>query len=102
MINKKMTESLNQQIGEELESAYLYLSMAAYLHSEGLEGMARWMEAQAQEELAHSNKIYEHIRDRNGRIVIPAMKKPKHKWTSALDAFADAYKHEVYITGRIN
>lgn len=102
MIGKKMTEALNQQIREELESAYIYLSMAAYLHSEGLEGMAHWMEAQCQEELGHSNKIYEHLRDRNGRISIPAMKKPKHKWTSALDAFTDAYKHEVYITGKIN
>ena len=41
MINKKIEDAMNEQIKHELESAYLYLSMATYSHSLGLDGMAK-------------------------------------------------------------
>jgi hypothetical protein len=40
MIGRKMQDAMNEQIKNELESAYIYLSMAAYFHSLGLDGMA--------------------------------------------------------------
>ncbi|HGE70761.1 TPA: ferritin, partial [Candidatus Poribacteria bacterium] len=43
-----------------------------------------------------------HIIDRGGRVELLAIEKPKFEWTSPLDAFNDTYKHEKYITGRIN
>ncbi len=57
MIGKKMREAMNEQIKHELESAYLYFSMAAYFHSEGLDGMAHWMRAQTQHEKFITGKI---------------------------------------------
>ena len=48
---------MNEQIKHELESAYLYLSMAAYFHFLGLDGMAQWMRVQTQEELVHVMKF---------------------------------------------
>ena len=36
MLNKKIEEALNAQINAELWSAYLYLSMAAYAHANGI------------------------------------------------------------------
>ena len=47
MIGKRMQEALNEQIKHELESAYIDLSMFAYLESTGLEGMAQWMRIQS-------------------------------------------------------
>ena len=43
MISKKVQDAFNKQINEELESAYLHLSMVGYFHSAGLDGMAKWV-----------------------------------------------------------
>ena len=102
MIGKKMQDAINEQIKEELGSAYIYLSMAAYFHSEGLDGMAHWMRAQTQEEMVHAMKFYDHLVERDGVIELLEIEKPQKVWKSPLDVFQTAYKHEQYITGRIN
>ncbi len=38
MLGKKMESALNKQINAEIYSAYLYLSMAAWSDSQGLDG----------------------------------------------------------------
>jgi len=101
VINKKVELAFNEQIRHELESAYLYQAMVAYFRSTGLDGMAQWMSVQALEELTHAKRFFDHIVDRGGRVVLAALAQPKAEWTSALDAFRDAYKHEQFITGRI-
>lgn len=102
MIGKKMEEALNEQINEELFSAYLYLSMAAYFHDQGLEGMARWMELQTKEELEHALRIFRHLVERGGRVSLKALKEPQAEWESPLAAFQAAYQHERHITGKIH
>jgi len=102
MINAKVQEAFNEQIKNELESAYIYLSMAAYLHSQGLDGMAQWMRAQTQEEMVHAMKLFDHIKDRDGKVVLQNLTQLKTEWSSPLEAFQDAYKHEQFITGKIN
>lgn len=102
MIGKKMQKALNEQIKLELGSAYLYLSMAAYFHAEGLDGMAQWMHVQSEEELGHAKKIIEHLVDRDGRVELQALEQPKKSWGSALAAFQAAHKHEQFITGKIH
>jgi len=102
MISKKMQDAMNEQIKHELESAYLYLSVAAYFHSVGLDGMAQWMRVQTQEEMVHAMKFFDHIRDRDGRVELLALAQPKTEWSSPLAAFQDAYEHEKFITAKIN
>lgn len=102
MISTKVQDAFNKQLGIELESAHLYLSMAAYFHSNDLDGMAHWMQAQAHEEFEHAMKFYGHINDRNGRVKLPALSEPKHEWASPLEAWQEAYGHEQFITGKIN
>jgi ferritin len=97
-----MEEALNEQINEELFSAYLYLAMAAYFHSQGLEGMARWMELQAKEELGHAMRIFRHLVERGGRVTLKALKEPQAEWESPLAAFQAAYQHERHITAKIH
>jgi ferritin len=102
MINEKVSKAFNEQIQKELYSAYLYLSMAAYFHSRGLDGMAQWMRVQAFEEVNHAMKFFDHIVERDGRVELLGLEKPPTEWKSALNAFEAAYKHEQYITGSIN
>ena len=102
MIGKKIEQAFNDQIREELESAYIYLAMAAYFESEGLEGMAKWMKAQTIEEILHAMKFVDHINERGGRVTLQALKQPPAEYASALDAFKAAYQHEQHITGTIH
>lgn len=102
MIAKKIAGAFNKQINEEIASAYIYLSMAAWFEEAGFEGMAQWMKAQVQEELGHAMKFFDHITARGGKVVLEAVKKPRTDWDSPLSAFKDAYKHEQYITGKID
>jgi ferritin len=102
MFNKKMEKSFNEQINEELYSAYLYLSMVAYFESINLPGFANWMRVQTQEEIVHAMKFYDYINQRNGRVALTALADPQIEWKSPMDAFEAAYKHELHITAKIN
>jgi ferritin len=102
MLSQKVQDAFNKQINAELFSEYLYLSMAAYFESLDLKGMAQWMKVQAGEEHQHAMKFYDFINDRNGRVLLTPIEGPKTEWKSPLEAFEDAYKHEVKITAMIN
>jgi len=102
MIGQRMQDEMNEQIKHETFSAYLYFSMAAYFHAKSLDGMAQWMKAQAQEELDHALRFFNHIDERGGRIELQAIDKPQTVWESPLAAFEAALAHEEFITGRIN
>jgi ferritin len=102
MMKEKVQKAFNGQINAELYSAYLYLSMAAYFESNNLKGFGQWMRVQAKEETAHAMKFYDHIIERGGDVSLKAIDAPKAEWKSAHEAFQDAYKHELKVTGMIN
>jgi len=102
MVPKKIEDAFSKQVKFELESAYIYLSMAAYFDAEGFEGMGRWMRAQVQEEVTHAMRFYKHIIERGGRVQFHPIAVPPQDWQSPLAAFEAAYKHEQFITGRID
>ncbi|MDG6220731.1 MAG: ferritin [Candidatus Thermoplasmatota archaeon] len=102
MIGERMNEALNQQINEELYSAYLYLAMSADFQEKGFPGFANWMRVQFQEEQAHAMMLYDYIVERGGSVKLMAIKEPPKNWPSLLKAFQEALAHEEYITGKIN
>ena len=102
MISTKLETAFNKQINEEIFSAYLYLSMAAYFNSLNLDGFAAWMKAQAQEEMSHAMKLFGFLGEVGGRISLLAIKEPEKSWKSPLAAFTAASRHEQYITGCID
>ena len=93
---------MNEQVKNEMESAYIYLSMVAWFHSQNLDGMAHWMRCQVHEETIHAMKFIDHIIDRGGTVELLDLKQLKKTWKSPLEAFADAYAHEQFITGKIH
>lgn len=102
MIKPKMEEALNKQINEEMFSSYLYLSMSAYFDSVNLAGFSQWMKYQAQEEMFHAMKLYNHIAERGGTVKLMAIKEPKHTWDSPLQVFEESLEHERFITDCID
>jgi ferritin len=102
MLNKKMLAALNKQINAEIYSSYLYLSMAAYAKSLGLDGFENWFRVQAQEELVHAMKFFDYVNERGGRVTLAAIEAPPAAWKSPLSAFEATLKHEQLVTSLIN
>ena len=102
MFKEKVQSALNEQLNWELYSSYLYLSMSAYFQAINLLGFANWMRVQAQEELVHAMKFYDFINERGGRVILQQVEPPPTEWSSPVDVFENAYKHEQKITGLIN
>lgn len=102
MISKTMQDAINEQINKELYSSYLYLSMAAYFESKNLPGFAKWLYVQTDEERAHGMKLFQHLVDRGGRVVLKAIVAPASEWRSYLDAFKEVQSHEAEVTASIN
>jgi len=102
MISKTMQEAINEQINKELYSSYLYLSMAAYFENANLPGFAKWLHVQADEERGHAMKLYEHLVDRGGRVLLKAIAGPETEWKSSLAAFKVVQEHEAKVTASIH
>jgi ferritin len=102
LLGTAIEEAMNEQIKNELFSAYQYLSMAAYCESENLPGFARWMRTQAQEETGHAMKFYDFILERNGRVALRAIDGPVVEFGSPLEVFEEALEHERRVTAMIH
>ena len=102
MISKRLETALNKQVNEEMYSAYLYLSMSAYLAKNNINGFSNWMMVQFEEEQAHAQKLFQYILDRGGEIELEKIEKPTNEWNGIIDVFESVYEHECKITAMIN
>lgn len=101
MLNRNLEAAINDQIKHELYSAYFYLSMSAWADARGYSGAAKWLGKQAQEEQEHAMKFFEHVQDRNGKIVLQAIPQPPAEFASLLDVFEQVKEHEGKVTALI-
>ena len=102
MLNKRLEVELNKQVNAEFYSAYLYLSMSAYLADNNLNGFSNWMKIQFEEEQSHAMKFYQFILDRSGKVTLDAIEAPKTEWNGVIDVFEEVLKHEQHVTALIN
>lgn len=102
MLSPRIQDALNAQLNLELESSYAYLAMAAFFESASLPGMARWMRVQSGEEQVHAMKLFDHICDRGGRVVLQPIGQPTLDFDTPLGAFEAALGHERKVTAAIN
>ncbi len=102
MISKKMEAAINKQINLEIQSALLYLQMAAHFAHENLNGFSHWMRIQHSEELVHANKLFDYLLQRDGEVSLTAVAAPPKTWRSTLAACEAAYNAEVNNTKQIN
>lgn len=102
MLNQKIEEALNAQINAEMWSAYLYLSMAAYCHSQGNPGMGKWFEVQFQEEQDHAKIFFNYVISRGGNVVLKPIEAVPTTWNTILEVFESTLEHEQKVTSLIN
>ncbi|MBO6256893.1 ferritin [bacterium] len=102
MINDKVKEILNEQINKEFYSAYLYLSMGAYLSDVGLYGFSKWMEIQSREEIDHGMILFNYILKRKAKVELKSLGAPELSFNGVEDIFNKAYEHERSITSAID
>src|SRR5512140_3244835 len=102
MMSTKLAAAINRQLNAELQSSYLYLSMAAWLESQTLRGLAHWMRVQAHEEYGHAMKFYDYLVERGAKVDLLAVDAPQKEWKSPLAMFEHVYAHEQKVTGLID
>lgn len=102
MLSKTIETALNAQIRIEAESSQIYLSMACWAEIHGLEGIARFMYTQSDEERTHMLKLIKFVNERGGHAQITELKAPKTSFGTFKELFEELYKHEIFVSESIN
>lgn len=101
VLSKRVNQALNDQIGREVYSAYLYLSMSTFCNSRDLPGAAHWLRVQWEEELIHTTKLVDYVTDRGGAVVLGAIDQPPVEFGSLLAVFQQVLAHEQAVSASI-
>ncbi len=98
----KLYDALNEQMNFELESAYIYASMSAYLDSLNMKGMVHFMDHQAKEEVEHAERFKKFLQETGYGVKYRAIDPGDGNFASIDDVFKKALAHEKVVTSRIH
>lgn len=101
-LSPKLSKLLNEQINNEMSSSYVYLAMSAWFEQTPYTGFASWMFNQSREETAHALKFYQYLVDRDAKVELQPIAKPKASFKSPIDVFEHSLKQEQLVTQQIN
>jgi len=102
MLDKKVSELINDQINKEFYSAYLYLDFSNFYADEGLDGFANWYRIQAREEQDHAMMLLQYMQDNGEKVTLDAIAKPDKQLKDKLQVLELGLEHEKYVTGLIH
>jgi ferritin len=102
MLKQEIIDKLNEQINLEFYSSNLYLQMAAWCEFKGLSGSARFLTQHAQEEMGHMQRLFTYVNETGVMAKLGQIAAPPTEFESLVDVFEKTYKHECFITGKIN
>jgi ferritin len=102
MLSKNIEAALNKQIRIEAESSQVYLSMACWAETQGLEGVAQFMYNQSDEERMHMLKLIKYVNERGGHAKVTDLKEPKTTFGTMKEMFEELYSHELFVSDSIN
>ena len=101
-MNSKVKELLNQQVTNELESAYLYLEFSNFFDSRNLDGYANYYKVQAKEEIDHAMLIYDYLHKANQSVRLMVINAPRDEYKTIEDILDAGLKAEQNVTSMIN
>jgi len=102
MLKEKVLEKLNQQINLEHYASNLYLSMSSWCKAKGLDGAAKFLIDHSNEELGHMHKLFNYINETGAQAMISGIEAPENEFINLKEVFEKTYKHEQFITSKIN
>lgn len=98
----KLYDDLNEQMNFELESAYIYATMSAYLGAQNMKGMAHFIDEQVKEEMSHAGKIKNFLQETGYGIKYRPLNPGDGKFDSIEAVFKKALAHEKVVTSHID
>ena len=101
-MNKKVETILNKQIAGEASSSHLYLAMASWAENAGLNGTAKFLYRQSDEEREHMLKLVKFVNERGGQAIIPDLSIGKISFSSLKAVFTELLNHEIGVTASVN
>lgn len=101
MLEKNVSQLLNDQINKELYSGYLYLDFSNYYQEQGLAGFANWYMIQAQEERDHAMLILKYMQNNGEKVTLEVIAKPDKVLDSLSAPLNKGLEHERYVTSLI-
>lgn len=102
MLSDDIVKLLNEQIDAESYASRLYLQMAAWCDSKGLDGGLAFFRSHAADELTHRDRIVDYLLECDAPIELGTVDAPPHDFGSFLEVIQKAYDHEKVVTERIN
>lgn len=102
MLKPKMVTRLNAQINLEFYSSNLYLQMSAWCEEKSFDGAAKFMQAQAAEEMEHMNRLFRYVSETGSLPIVGTIPAPPYKFKSLRALIKSTYEHERMITEKIN
>lgn len=101
-MNTSIEALLNDQIKYEANASMHYLAMASWADEQGYNGISEFFYLQSEEERVHMTKLVKFVNERGGKVIVPALDKPKPTFTSLNELFEDFLKSEMFVTEQIN
>ena len=86
-MNATIEKLLNDQVKYEASASMQYLAMASWADSKGYKGVSDFFYLQSEEERVHMSKLVKFINERSGKVVVPALDKPKADFKSLNELF---------------
>lgn len=102
MIKENILKALNNQVEAEANASQIYLAMASWADTKGLEGVAQFLFEHSDEERMHMLKLISFINERGGVAHIPALEMPKQDYDNLHELFEMLLKHEIDVSEQIN
>ena len=101
-MNARVEHALNDQVVKENSSSQFYLAMASWAENNGLNGTAKFLYNQSDEERFHMLKLIKFINERGGKAVVPGLDQPPTEFKNLENVFELLLEHELSVTASIN
>lgn len=100
-LSEKLLKALVAQVNMESASGYLYRSMSHDMKNLALNGYAKWLDKQYEEERTHALKLIGYIEDRDGVVDFTDIAGVKKHYSNPLDVAKDSLAHEEAVSASI-
>lgn len=94
-------EKFNEQMNFELESAYIYRTMAAYMAEQDMDGFETFFDLQVREEVAHADDFKNTLQRMGQPVKYRPLDPGNGEFESFLDVFQKALDHEKLVSAKI-